>query len=397
MRKKILLLLIPPLILTGCWSSNELNTIAINLAIGIDKVGNEYLVSCQIVNPSEVAGQKGGSGRTPVILLQGRGSNISEVMRKITALSPRKIHWAHIRMLIINEQVAKDGISKILDVLLRNTDVRPDFYIAISKNEKAQDILKILTPLDKIPANRIFSALEVSHKYWAPTVTVTIDDLTSKLMSEGIHPVITGIITIGKAKSGEKLENVQRIHQSASLKLTGNAVFNKDRLVGWLNTNQSKGYSYLTNNIHETIGTIRCSKNKKVVIEIERSRTKIASKVIDKRPVINVELSIKANIAEIQCDNINTNDLKVIHQLEKVSEKKITRLLRETLNVAQKKYKVDIFGFGESIHRTNPRYWHQVKNNWDEKFVNLPVNIKVDVEIENSSLSKNSFIDKMKK
>ncbi|EJP81939.1 TPA: Ger(x)C family spore germination protein [Bacillus thuringiensis] len=397
MKKKIFFLLISIIFLTGCWSRRELNKIAINLAVGIDKVGDEYLVSCQVVNPNEVASQKGGTGRAPVTLFQGKGDNISEAMRRITVMSPRKIYWAHIQMLIIDEKVAREGINKILDVFLRNSEVRSDFYIAISKNEKAQNILKVLTPLEKIPANQIFSFLEVSHKFWAPTVTVTIDELVSKLMSKGTHPVITGITVIGKIKTGEKLENVQSIYPSTNLKLTENAVFKKDKLVGWLNLKQSKGYNFLTDNVNNTIVFIKCNTNKKIFIEVRRSKTKVTGKFRDKQPIIDIAVLMKTNIAEIQCNNVNLTDPKVIHQLEKSSEKRVKKYMREALHTAQKKYKIDIFGFGEYIHRANPKYWHQVKNRWDKEFVNLPVNIKVKVQIEHSGISKNSFLDKVEK
>lgn len=49
-------------ILTGCWSRRELNEIAIALAMGVDKSGDQFKVSAQIVNPGEVASAKGGGG-----------------------------------------------------------------------------------------------------------------------------------------------------------------------------------------------------------------------------------------------------------------------------------------------------------------------------------------------
>ncbi|MGO1528966.1 Ger(x)C family spore germination protein, partial [Senegalia sp. (in: firmicutes)] len=59
MKKKIILLLIIIIsinLITGCWDKRELSELSIASAIGIDRVEDEYLVSVQIINPSEVTG-----------------------------------------------------------------------------------------------------------------------------------------------------------------------------------------------------------------------------------------------------------------------------------------------------------------------------------------------------
>jgi spore germination protein KC len=43
---------------------------------------------------------------------------------------------------------------------------------------------------------------------------------------------------------------------------------------------------------------------------------------------------------------------------------------------AQKDLKTDIFGFGERIHSKDPPYWKTVKDNWNDVFTGMPVEIK---------------------
>lgn len=392
MRKKIMILFIFTVLLTGCWSGEELNEIAINLAVGIDKVGNQYLVSCQVVNPGEVSNLKGGSGRTPVVLFQGKASTISEAIRKISTIAPRKIYWAHIRMFIIDEKVAKEGIHKILDLFLRNHEVRSDFYIAISKDVKAENLLKVLTSLNKIPANKMFDALSISRNFWAPTVTVTIDQLVSNLMSDGIEPVVTGITIKGDVAAGEKTENTQQIKPNTRIQYSESGVFKKDKLIGWLNEEQSKGYNYIMNRIKNTVAPIPCSAKGNVVVEFMKNKTRVKEQVKNKKHMIEIDLHLKGNITEVQCKNLDLVDQKTIHQLEKAAEKRVEQVIKETIQVAQKKYKVDIFGFGEVIHRENPKYWNGIKSSWGDEFVNLPVRVKAHVQLQHSGQYKNSFL-----
>jgi spore germination protein KC len=51
------------------------------------------------------------------------------------------------------------------------------------------------------------------------------------------------------------------------------------------------------------------------------------------------------------------------------------------LDRTQHELKVDVFGYGEVVHRHYPKYWRQVKANWDEQFSNTPVDLQVDVKI----------------
>ena len=50
----------------------ELNELAIKMALGVDKVVDEYLVSAQVVVPGEHRQMKGGTDRSPVTLFQAK-------------------------------------------------------------------------------------------------------------------------------------------------------------------------------------------------------------------------------------------------------------------------------------------------------------------------------------
>lgn len=88
MKKHMIVLLILSLLLSGCWDSRELNEIAITLALGVDKVEDEYQITVQVVVPAEVS-MKTGSGRSTVTLFQSNGKTVYEAFRKMTKDSPR--------------------------------------------------------------------------------------------------------------------------------------------------------------------------------------------------------------------------------------------------------------------------------------------------------------------
>jgi len=379
---------------TGCWSRRELNELAIVTGIAIDKMDNKYRVSAQVVDPGEAAGKKGAGGGAPVRLYEASGDTVIEAIRRMTTVTPRQLYFSHLRIFVLGEELAREGIGKTLDVFSRDQQTRTDFYIVVSRGTAAKEILSILTPLEKNPSTKMFTSLEVSEKTWAPTVAIQLDVLISDIVNEGKQPVLTGIHIKGNPTMGKGKENLETIEAAANLQYGGIAVFKKDRLIGWLNEEESKGFSDLTNRLKSTVIEIACGKNEKMGIEVIRSKTKVKGKVKDGKPEIEVTIRAEANIADVAC-KIDLMKSKTLYNLEKEMERRVKINAERTLSKA-KKLNSDILGFGEAIHRADPQYWQTAKKDWDKQFPSLPVHIKVDVKIRHLGTIGESFLNKMK-
>lgn len=401
MKRRALLLCVVILLqifITGCWSRRELNDLAIAVGIGIDKIGDQYQVSAQVVLPSQIAGSKGGSPQSPVNLYKATGNTVYEALRKITTVSPRKIYISHLRILVLGEDLAKEGISSVLDFMSRDTDTRNDYFIVVAKDAKAEDTLKILTSLEKIPAVRLFSSLETSEKQWAPTSTVTLGTLITELVSKGKNPVLTGVVINGNVDVGQTQKNVETVDSPTELKYSGLAVFKKDKLIGWLNPEESKVYNYLTNKVKNTVSFINCpqSKDKRISLDIFNARAKIKGSMNGDKPEISIEQHIESDLGEVQCRNLDLTNPKTITELEQIANVKVDDLFETTIKKVQREYQSDIFGFGEVIHRSNPQAWKKLRDNWDQTFVNLPVTVKMDIKLRLLGKVTNSFLEEMK-
>jgi len=81
MNKKILFLIIPLLLLTGCYDYKELNTISILSATEINKIDDKYVVSAQAVNPQ--APDKTTTTQAPFIIYNGSGKTIKKHIEKL--------------------------------------------------------------------------------------------------------------------------------------------------------------------------------------------------------------------------------------------------------------------------------------------------------------------------
>lgn len=367
-------------ILTGCWNRNELNDMAITVALGIDQSGDQYSISAQIVNPSEIAAKAAGGKGAPVVTYTERGDTVFEALRKMIKKSPRKIYHSHVRLVVFGEEFAREeGIGKALDFLSRDHEMRTDFALLVAKGLSAEKILQVYTiPQEIIPANKIFKSLETSEKAWAATAKVTLDELISDIVSEGNQPTLTGIELTGEKEKEEvqTKENVDKISPTSSLRIADVAIFKKDKLIGWLNEEESKGFQFITGNVKSTVGHVSCPDGGELALEVIRTKSEIKGNVINGKPVANVKIRIEANVGDVECD-IDLSKTENIYELEKLGAKKLKGIMEASVKKAQEN-KTDIFGFGDAIHRSNPKAWKEIKDEWDKEFADLPVNFKVD-------------------
>ncbi|WP_028610605.1 Ger(x)C family spore germination protein [Paenibacillus harenae] len=376
-------------LLSGCWSRRELDELGIAVGIGVDKAANGYRVTTQVVSPGEIAAARPSGNRTPVTVYETTGSTIFEAIRKITTKSSREIYLAHLRVLVIGEALAKEGIHKALDHFSRDHEVRTDYFVIVAKGATASDVLKVLTPIEKIPANYLYLALDSSQKLWAPTATITLDELITDITSEGKNPALSAVRVIGKQIS-QTQKNVESIEPPGFLKYSGLAVFRKDKLIGWLNEKESKGYSYITNNVESTVGAIACPGGGKIAVEVIKSKTKIKGKVRNGKPNIDIVVKMEENVGEVECE-IDMTKRETISELEYAAKLRVEKIIKNTIKKVQSDLKVDIFGFGEAIHRADPAAWKTLKQNWDEQFAQLDFNVNASVKIRRIGTVANSF------
>ncbi|NYF24411.1 Ger(x)C family spore germination protein [Sporosarcina sp. JAI121] len=390
MKRHMIVLLILSLFLTGCWDKRELNELAITVAMGIDKVEDEFQLTAQVVVPSEVS-MKQSSGRSPVTLFQAKGETVYEALRKMTISSPRKIYPGHLRMLVIGEELAQEGIGESLELLSRDWELRSDFYVVVAKDKTAAEILNVSTPIESIPANKMFNTLKTSENSWSATKGITLDDLISDLISDGQNPVLSGIYITGNEESGSSKQNVESITPSAQILYDYLAVFNKDKLVGWLTERESIGYNYITNSIKTTVTSVSCPEKGKASIEVIQFKSDMKGKINKGEPEVDVNIQVEGNVGSVEC-HINLKEPVTIEELEKIYEKEVKESIDQTIETAQKQYKTDIFGFGQAIHRSNPKTWKKIKEQWDEKFTDMVVNVEVDLKLRRTGTVNKSFL-----
>jgi spore germination protein KC len=371
-------------LLTGCWNKRELNEMAIVMAMGVDKVEEtgEYRVTFQVVNPGTVApGTTGGGGNgTPVTIFSGTEKTLFKAVRKTSQKVPRQLFFSHMKLLVIGETIAKEGIQDLIDFFERNPETRLTTKVLVTRDVEAESMLKILTPVEKIPANGITRQMELTEKVWAENVNIEMEDVVKGLVSEGGEPVISGVKIVGKLEEGNKKSNLEQTDTVALAEIKGVALFKEGKLRRWLDGDKVRGVLWLQNKIESSIITTDCKDQKDAIsIEIVRSKTGVTAGVLAGKPLIHINIRQEGYVGEVTCP-IDLTKKEEITKLENEWERETKKQVMEAVKVAQSE-KSDIFGFGEAVSRENPKAWEKMKKEWNKTFAEIEVDVNVDAFI----------------
>lgn len=206
-------------------------------------------------------------------------------------------------------------------------------YFLVARGMKAEDIISATDPLEKIQAKAVIGEFKLTKKLWSHHVIWQVDDIIRALNDPGIDPTISGIRLaekIAESSTGPK----------ANLEISGVALFKGDKLIGWLDGDQARGFVRLTNTMKSTITMIDCNEKKNgVSIETTRSKSQIKVRIVNSKPSFYVHILEEGIVSEMNC-KLPLNKAGTINDLERLWRSQIEKEVTSTIN-AMKKTHVD--------------------------------------------------------
>lgn len=387
----LVLLLGAVAILPGCWNSRELKDLAIVLAMGVDRVpeSGKFKVSFQIIDPGTVAaGRAGGGGEglgVPVTVYSGTGSTLFEAIRQTSEKVPRQLFFSQIRLILIGEPFAREGVSNLFDFFERSHEVRLTTSLLVARDNDAETVLKVMAPLEKIPADAMFGKLRTASKVWSESLDMQVDAVVNSLVGPGKQLILSGVRLKGDPSLGERKANVEHVAPPALFDIEGIGLFRNGKLETWLEGEAARGVLWVDNKVEGTVMTIPCQNKKAATsIEIMRSRTKVRADIRNGDPVFQVTVKSEGNINEVLCP-IDLSKKETMVRMERELSRQIEREVREAVQVAQS-HASDIFGFGDALNRSRPKAWRKMKNSWSRTFAECRVEVKAESYIRRSGM-----------
>lgn len=383
------LILFNLVVLSGCWDMQEINELGLVTAVGIDKADgeNRYSITVQIANPvTDNSSDNKGESKSTVWTGTADGNSLFDATRNLTKISSRKIMWAHNNLVVIGESLAKEGITPVVDYFTHNPELRLRAAVVVSKGD-AKDYIAEKIGMES-PSGVSFIKLEGFREIVGESASSHMLQVSAALKSEYGNPLISRIDLKKALMQSEESEDKEK--SSNTVELAGAAVFKKDKMLGWLSPEESRGISWILNQTRNTAVTVSDTEHqdKSVSVEIESVKAKIIAEVSNGMPGISINISGKGDIVEEDGSTSREIDEVKEHVGELVG-KRIEEEVKKSLEAMQKKYMVDCLGFAAIVHAQNKREWNDgLKDKWEKIFPQIPVNVSADITIETSTLNQ---------
>ena len=378
--KKTLILLLPLLLLSGCYNYQEMNDLGIITATEINKENDEFKITVQVVNPKKQS-DASSANQPAFISYTSTGKTIHEAYRNLIQKTSRKIYAMHMQVLIIKDNLAKENLSEMLDFYFRNVEVRKEFYVLIdtTENNNNDKLLEILTPLTNLSSQNILNTLKSDNKYVSVSNLITFNDLMGTYLDEHKELVLPTIYIKGNEQIGDEETNIEKTSSDSDLHLGNLAIFKDEKMLGILSREESITVNLIKGEAKEMLITFNCNENKFASSKVILDKPKIEIDI--KKLQVNIIIKGNADLTEYTC-NDNLNNAKVIKEINNKLNKHYVDIINNSIKNINKKYNSDVYGFRNMIYKKDYKYYNQIKDDYYNKvFNNLNFNIKSDINL----------------
>ncbi|MBT2286774.1 Ger(x)C family spore germination protein [Paenibacillus polymyxa] len=374
--RAVIALLLCTSLISGCWDREEINDIAFVIGIAIDKEGENYRSSLQIALPGQSAstGSSGGGGGTSGDKSWFMLSNTAKTFRGTSlegqkALS-RRLYYAHRRTLLIGEELAREGVAPMLDLLTRYPLNRFSALPVITRGE-AYKVLDTDAPIEKFPSEMVRELCLLNMRN--PRSLKTFIDT---ILSAGVDP----FLPIASVE-----ENVPKNWKDVktNIKLDGLAIFKKDKLVGMIDKAPADALILAMGEANAPEVMVKAPGGEgDMFIKLNENNSSLHPSIKNGKVTVNIELYAKGVLVDNESNYGDRRENEILN-LNEATHEKIKSDIEEGVRLVQKKYHADILGVGRSIHQHLPAEWEKMKDRWDVIYPDVEVKVTPHVIIEN--------------
>lgn len=376
-RKVKVIIILVSILLTGCWDYIGLNEITIVTGMAIDKnfETQRYELTFEIIDLGTSAKDKSMETKT----IESQGKTLFDAVRNAKQKLYNKLYFSNAQIAIINHEIVKkDGIKTIVDWFLRDAEIRETIDFAISNEKSAKELLLQKKTDTSSVAYTIKQIIDEDNNVTSTTNDSSLCNIINTLENNSMSLNLP-MFTINKD------ENVAQLY--------GIAVFNKDKMIDKLTSEESKYYLFIVDELKGGIIPLKyeAKKNKtdiyNISLEISKSKTKKSYKYKDNKFTFTIDTDTEVYLGEYEKQNgvLSKSEIK---DIEKMAAKHIEHKIKELINRVKQKQKIDIFSFSNLIYKKDYTLWKKISKNWNQIFIDSDIIVNANVDIHNTALVK---------
>lgn len=357
--KKILILIILLFTCTGCYDYKEINDLAIISAIGVDYESDKYIITLEVLNDQI---DKNSSKITSYTRI-GTGDTLTSAIENAADKLAKQPLFNHIKLMVLSDTIVQNKFDNIIDLFLRNTYFRENFYVISSMNTKPDILLGNTTDENPVASNTITNLLENVSYSSNTNMQKKFDEIVEETTTFGIDTCFSNI----DLQENEFIINGMVIFKDYDYKET-------------LDNDYVKTYNLIKSEFDRPTYTIKYDD---LSFTVSVNNGKLESSIE------NGYINIKGNLMGRILDNDPKFNIRNIENLEKL-DKNFSKLLNDEIikliQVIQERDS-DILGITEKYYKKTRKkdkdYWQKldIKSN-----INFYINKKgLIYEVEKAS------------
>ena len=317
----------------------------------------------------------------------------------INSYISKQINLAHVKVIVVSEALATQGIFPFVATFMNNIEVRPDCNMIISRCN-AEDFLNHAKPDLETLSARYYEQIFQSSQYTGFTTSTTLTDFYTAYHSNSYHPVaILGGINSDSTHfvnpqtpyvdmdSNYKADETP-IKKNTSSEIMGLAVFQDDKLIGELTGMDSICHLMCTNEFHSTNISIPSPFHQNHVFNLDLKKNKapsIAVSLVNGSPYIQITVSYLAFVSSMD-EGLDVSNRENLTIIEKYAASYLQEKICQYLYKTSKEFHTDLVDFGKYLlphYLTSDEISHV---NWLNRYSDATFCVTAKVHVQGSYL-----------
>ena len=403
-------------------SAQNIDDLSYAVAIGVD-VGKtaKYRISLQLTTMESSATESaisdsrsgsssqgsesssnpvGSSGSTSsnYIIQTVETDSIDSALNITNSYINKTINLSHCKILLVSEEIAKQGVEPLVNSLINKVETRPDCSIIVSEIPDGEFSDKDKPKIEELISKYydVASNLETGRGY---SETIKLNEFYLTLNDTFYQPYASLGTTYNTTKNtndknvSSNLDTQSKTlvtnSEKQSVEVMGLAVFKKDKLVGNLTANQTLSHQLITNELDFSTLNIPSPFNPNETLDIYISSFKspqIKVYIQNGSPFVQLNLFVAARIVSFNSYHINLLTEENLNIIQSTVKQHLENQIYDYLNTSAKEYNSDTSGLGRYAVKNFKTTEDWNNYNWLENYQNSTFKVNVDISIKTGNL-----------
>lgn len=341
----------------------EIDQLALVETLGIDRAGRLMTVTASTAS---------GGGR---VLLKASAVTISRGVREMQNFTEKKyIFYGHVKHLLVGEDAAADSLSRCMEYVERDGELRLDTGLFIVRSGTAEAAITATGGSGgESSTGDLLESLEKDVQLLSESYVFTCAEISEALAERNCALAAAVMLT--------EPENILDGGGTRTLRSAGFAVIADGRLCRWLDGDLARGACLLMDRTGGDVIEAPDGRGGWFAARLTGSGVRFRPEYADGRlKRLSVRVELRCNLDELQ-QPLDLYDAETIRAMEEGLAAVESWRVAEVVRISQE-LGADFCGIGERVRRASPLRFDGMRVPWDEQFPELEVQVETAAKLQ---------------